>query len=986
MTSSSHHTNNSINDQNKSSNKNNKDNKTKRRKKKILAENLNILYANADILTNKTDELETILERDKIDVALICETLPKNPSNNLQTNFNFEGYVTIECNEGRGVCIIYKETLQITELNEINKIFQPSSFIEIKTKDKILSIGIIYRSPNSSEEENSKVREQIEYASQNLKNLIITGDFNHPEIDWENCHTKTHKNHRASKFIFTTNKCKFHQLINEPTHYKPGCRPTLIDLVITKDPELIEKTKVSAPIGKSFHCSIFIKTSTPISKPEKCMVKKYQIDKGDYDSMRQSFKEEDWDQAMEEANEDVDKAWEILSNKIKAARDKYIPSKMVNTNRAVKKRFFVLEDSLVHLTKLKRYHFKVYKKYPSTTNYKLYTQARARVSKYTREKKRNKEKKIARNIKNNSKEFYQYIRSKITKKDQVSELKKTDGSMTSNDMEKSTELNNFFASVFTEEDTSNMPESANQSHNFKSNTTAEIEIEDMKKLLQATKSGKSPGPDELHPKLLNECANELAKPLKYMFDLTMKHGKIPEEWKKAEVKAIYKKKGSKSDPSNYRPVSLTSVVCKLMEKIIKKQLNEHLKDNNIIADEQYGFYSGRSTETQLLTCLHHWQKALDSNTPVDVIYMDFRKAFDSVPHARLVKKLSSYGVQGNLLKWIESFLTGRTQHVNVNNQRSEQKEVISGVPQGSVLGPTLFIYFINDLPLTSTVETKIFADDTKVYTTIESPQDKIKLQETVDNMHQWTKTWLLKFNEAKCNVLHLGGNNPRHTYFIGDEGSRTKLTVTKLEKDLGVHIDENLNFEQHIEKITKKAASRCANILKNFTFRSRDVLLPIFKSMVRPILEYANCAWNTELQKHKDEIESIQRSFTKNIFSVKKLSYEQRLENLKLPSLEYRRLRGDLIQTFKILRQFYDIKTVDSLFQLTNNNRLRGHRLKLTKHHVNKTQYKNFFTNRIVNQWNHLPSHIIEADSVNSFKNKIDEHLKDKMYKINLSY
>jgi len=203
---------------------------------------------------------------------------------------------------------------------------------------------------------------------------------------------------------------------------------------------------------------------------------------------------------------------------------------------------------------------------------------------------------------------------------------------------------------------------------------------------------------------------------------------------------------------------------------------------------------------------------------------------------------------------------------------------------------------------------------------------------------------------------------------------------------LGVHIDENLNFEQHIEKITKKAASRCANILKNFTFRSRDVLLPIFKSMVRPILEYANCAWNTELQKHKDEIESIQRSFTKNIFSVKKLSYEQRLENLKLPSLEYRRLRGDLIQTFKILRQFYDIKTVDSLFQLSNNNRLRGHRLKLTKHHVNKTQYKNFFTNRIVNQWNHLPSHIIEADSVNSFKNKIDEHLKDKMYKINLSY
>ena len=315
-------------------------------------------------------------------------------------------------------------------------------------------------------------------------------------------------------------------------------------------------------------------------------------------------------------------------------------------------------------------------------------------------------------------------------------------------------------------------------------------------------------------------------------------------------------------------------------------------------------------------------------------------------------------------------------------------------------------------------------------------------------MHQWTKTWLLKFNEAKCNVLHLGGNNPKNAYFIGDEGNRTQLAVTRLEKDLGVHIDETLSFNQHIEKVTKKAASRCAKILKNFTFRSRDVLLPIFKSILRPILEYANCAWNTQLQKQKDELESIQRSFTKNIFSVKKLNYEERLKNLKLPSLEFRRLRGDLIQTFKILRRFYDIKTVDSLFQLSNNKQLRGHRLKLTKHHVNyeerlknlklpslefrrlrgdliqtfkilrrfydiktvdslfqlsnnkqlrghrlkltkhhvnKTQYKNFFTNRIVNHWNNLPSHIIEADSVNSFKNKIDEHLKDKMFKINLS-
>ena len=960
--------------------------KSRINKKKVKIENLNILYTNADTLTNKKDELENILKKDMIDIALICETIPKNPSaSGLQNNFNFDGYETIENQSGRGVCIIHRESLQIQEKNETSKIFSPSLFIEVKTKEKVLNFGIIYRSPNSSEEEDNNVRVLLEHASQNYENLIVTGDFNLPEIDWSHCHTKMNKNHRASKFIFLTNKCKYHQLIKEPTHYKPGCRPTLIDLILTKNPELVKKVKLAAPLGKSYHSTVILKTNTTTPKTEKCMVRKFQVDKGDYNSMRKKFREEDWETSLHEAEDDVDKAWQILSSKIKAARDSFIPSRMVNTNRDSKKRSLYLEDSLIHLTRIKRLQFKVYKKHPSLYNYNLYVQARARVTKYTRKIKRNKEKRIAKNIKTNSKEFYQYIRSKTQKKDGISELKKTDGKFTANDQEKSTELNNFFSSVFTDEDTSNIPETNFDNKNFKKLFSADIQEDEMRKLLESTNSGKSPGPDELHPKILKECSVELAKPLKMMFDLTMKVGKIPQEWKQAEVKAIYKKKGTKSDPSNYRPVSLTSVVCKLMEKIIKSELNKHLTENNILANEQYGFFAGRSTETQLLTSLHHWQYALDNDTPVDVIYMDFKKAFDSVPHARLIKKLNEYGIEGNLLKWIKSFLTGRSQYVNVNNCKSEEKSVKSGVPQGSVLGPTLFIYFINDLPLTTTVDTKIFADDTKVYTTINSQEDAKRLQTTVDNMHKWTKSWLLKFNEAKCNVLHLGDKNPRHEYFIGDASNRTKLNVTNLEKDLGVHIDESLSFDQHIDKITKKASSKCAAIMKNFSLRSKDVMVPLFKTIIRPILEYANSTWNTGLQKHANDIEKVQRNFTKNIFSVKHLNYEERLKKLNLPSLEFRRMRGDLIQTFKITNGYYDKKTVESLFEFNNNRMLRGHRLKIAKKHVNKSQFQNFFTNRIVNCWNDLPSHIIEADSVNSFKNKIDEHLKDKMFKIKLS-
>ena len=240
----------------------------------------------------------------------------------------------------------------------------------------------------------------------------------------------------------------------------------------------------------------------------------------------------------------------------------------------------------------------------------------------------------------------------------------------------------------------------------------------MKDLLRNLKPNKSPGTDQIHPFLLRECASNLAKPFSLLFNLTISQCKIPNEWKKAEIRPIYKKKGSKSDPSNYRPVSLTSVTCKVFEKIIKKSLCNHLLDNNLLSPHQFGFIPGRNTNSQLLVTIKEWQKSLDHSTPTDVAYLDFRKAFDAVPHKRLLFKLEKYGIKGNLLHWIENFLSERTQYVKINNAKSDVRPVTSGVPQGSVLGPMLFIYFINDLPEVSTVNTKIYADDTKAFSEI----------------------------------------------------------------------------------------------------------------------------------------------------------------------------------------------------------------------------------------------------------------------------
>ena len=340
----------------------------------------------------------------------------------------------------------------------------------------------------------------------------------------------------------------------------------------------------------------------------------------------------------------------------------------------------------------------------------------------------------------------------------------------------------------------------------------------------------------------------------------------------------------------------------------------------------------KSTSTQLLECLHDWTKALDNKILVDVVYIDFAKAFDTVSHNKLVYKLSLIIVRGPLLKWISAFLSNRKFRVKLGNSFSDYRRVTSGVPQGSILGPTLFLLYINDIVFQfPNVQCKMFADDMKLFVKLDHNDCMLSqsvLQSALDSLVIWSNTWQLEISAPKCSILHLGRNNPEFKYLINNKIVKSADQC----KDLGILISRNLKPSTHCNAIATKAYRIINMLFRCFNNCDVQVLLKCYVSYVRPILEYSSTVWSPCLMRDIDKIESVQRYSTRRLFArahLKECSYKIRLLHLNLDPLELRRLKYDLIMVFKCLKQ--KISACQNVFQLSHNQNTRGHELKLLK-------------------------------------------------------
>ena len=478
---------------------------------------------------------------------------------------------------------------------------------------------------------------------------------------------------KEAKFIDIIEECYLYQHTNRPTRCRGDDMPSQLDIIFTNELEMASDVQHMAPLGESDHQ--MLKFNFNCYAEYTGTQQRFNYNRGDYEDARQELQE-----VPITAKGSVQQMWDTIKDRVIGLRNGHVPT--IQTGGRKWKSNYPHDKEVLDLIREKvRYHrfwVAIQHSLEGLSARQSYNQARNKVRKRTRQLRKQYELNIANQSMSKPKVFWRFARDRLKTKIGVAQLlcnPDDPGTLRHSDEEKADILQSQFCSVFTRE-----PERLER---------LVITHEWVLKALMKTNITKSCGPDELHPRMLKELAVELAAPMTKLFNQSLFLGEVPEEWKMVNVSPIFKKV-SRKVAANYRPVSLTLISCKIMGAAVRETILTHLKRNSILSTRQFGFLGGRSTILQLLTLLDKCVDAISRGNVTDVVYLDFQKAFDTVPH----KRLQAYGISGVILNWINAFLDGRTRRVIVNGIASRKEAVLSGVSQGSVLGPLLFVLYI----------------------------------------------------------------------------------------------------------------------------------------------------------------------------------------------------------------------------------------------------------------------------------------------------
>jgi hypothetical protein len=575
-----------------------------------------------------------------------------------------------------------------------------------------------------------------------------------------------------------------------------------------------------------------------------------------------------------------------------------------------------------------------------------------------------------------NKKFWTYIKHRRSSRPGVSPLKKNGKLFSSPSMQASI-LNEQFQSAFSDGKEYTREEFVQKTGFAYTDRPAMDDIiiseEGVKKLLKNLNPNKASGPDGISPHVLKELAEEIAPILTTLFQSSLSTGDLPADWKDALVTPIFKK-GEHYDPANYRPVSLTCVACKLLEHVVVSGIVNYLDTNEILSDRQHGFRKGRSCETQLLEFIDELTKYMEGGGQADVLIMDFAKAFDKCNHSLLVQKLYAYGIQGTTNRWIKSFLSNRRQAVVVEGVSSTFISVKSGVPQGSVLGPALFLVYINDLPDSLEKSARLFADDTAVYSKINTRTDQEQLQSDLDHLADWEGKWDMKFHPAKCTTLRCTQKQKPFPMDYVLHGHT--LSTVPTAKYLGVTLHHRMDWDDHVNSICSKANSALGFLRRNLKVSSSSIRERAYKAFVRPILEYAPSVWDPYEEKHKTAIEKVQRRAARYVLNRyhNRSSVSNMLQLLEWRPLQERRKISRLSALYKIKNETMLCSSLrPQLKPLSNRNRRHGNNMQYQRIDC-KTNYRaGSFLPRTIPEWNSLPQDTVDAKTPASFMARVSK-------------
>ena len=881
---------------------------------------------------------------------------------------------------GGGVAIAFRSDLDVAttefKLKDGVAMAEIISVVVTSVSGSKLCISTLYRVGTLGAENLHEVRNHLQSisSSKSISKHILVGDFNLPKTQWPDgtspCTVETN-------FINMFDDLGMEQYINVPTH-KSG---NTLDLLLSNSLDLVTDINIlpKDAVCSSDHFGMKFKIKLKSKRAKAIKRKIYNLKKANFKAINMELSRMNWDAIVRNCNSDT--ALERFDTIFTKICDKHIPK--VTVKSSFQPPWF--DSELDGICKAKN---KVLGKFKKTNDPKYLEEVKALRKKF---KKACTQKKMD-NVMNSDdpalvkKKFWSFYKS-TSNSCRVPETVNYNGKFRSVKGDVANLFNKFFADQFS------TPSNYNIKLNFENDPLANIEFKQhtVFDLLRKLNANKAAGPDGFQAKLLKYCANGLAIPLSKLYTKFFKSGSLPNLWKLGNVVPVHKK-GDKSSVENYRPISLTCLPMKVFEYCIKDLLME--KIGHKIDVNQHGFLPSKSCLTQLIPFSSNLALALNKSSQVDVIYFDFAKAFDSVNHDIILHKLKNqFGIDGLLLQFFKSYLQDREQKVVIDGCSSNTHPVVSGVPQGSILGPLLFLVFINDMhkAIGPGTDIALYADDTKIWREIILDQDQISLQKDIDNLYQWSTENKINFHPKKCKVLAV--TNKRLKYEHSYTLNGTLLDCVESERDLGVLTNGRLNWNAHCEVLARKANQRLGFVRRTCHFiMSSQQRRVLYLSLIRSLFEHCSPVWAPQTSGALNMIDLVQKRAIKWILKEPFVSYSdseylRKQRSLDLLPMKSKFLFTDLVLFHKVVYGLVNINFPNYVIKLEPKDVLRPTRRTFSIAEGNDkltfkctiipkvNSFKNSFFVRTTEAWNSLPLSIRVIKVPDLFSSSLKEHL-----------